>query len=676
MFIIKMKSFSSSLKAYFILYFTLLLLIQILSLNKEFSSSSSLMYLKSLKLKQHRYHNSQNIIDKNSSKILNSNIISNSTANITSNKYDTFSYEKLMVDLLNLSENNLDLLELKNNIDYGIEFPEGSCGKNKCHIVVAKLTNRNNTMKSIKKSKLLINCGQNGMDNISPIVCYEYIKTILESKSNDWINYLMNACEIYVIPILNPFGFYLNNKEEFYPSKDNFLNEINMNFNYDSTNKNRNDEGVATSFIKKLLSMNKFNFVVSLDIFDKDIITFPWRTLEKSNIYEIMIKNKQIIDNIKDLNITNLGSYNETEFNSSNFEDLENVDEEEIFDNNFDRKRKILIDIFNNIDISPYYTFPTKDDNLFNRIAKIISKISSNYYVKKYSSLTLNFKKILYGKKSLFFPPNKGDMDDWIYKNHNETLPFSIFINVNNLNNTDMLGLNNNFCILNSFNNPFYYIYNNRPSEILNCIHDIGEKRNIISEEIINDMYKNYQVDSLILNKDEIFSKNERKNYYSSNGIIPNYVRSLMLFSDMLKEYIVINKILLTEKFQFSIEFSLGGFINKPICKLSFDYLIDNDMKFEKYRSGNIDEFSTFSIQDSKIKFDFKNSMTLNNVKYNWDTNKIYNTRNTIDIDYLTLSSGNKPNNDQINTVFVFKLLCGYMDSFKSNTTSLIFYYK
>ena len=107
--------------------------------------------------------------------------IENNTSNSVSNStnieygYETLTYETIIVNLLELSKNFSSLLELKNNLDFDLEFPEGSCGVNKCHIPVARLTNMNITNDKTIKTKLLFNCGYNGIDNITPIICFEFI---------------------------------------------------------------------------------------------------------------------------------------------------------------------------------------------------------------------------------------------------------------------------------------------------------------------------------------------------------------------------------------------------------------------------------------------------------------------------------------------------------------------
>jgi hypothetical protein len=159
-------------------------------------------------------------------------IILNSNSNYTYHNYST-----LVANLKNLNSTYPDLMDLNTSQElYGL--PDCRDGYK---IWVVKITNEK--LKSNKPEVLFIG-GHHGNEDISIETPFYLIEFLLDNyESNDLIRYLIDHREIYIIPVLNPWGWENNNR---YDGNDQ---DMNRDYPYGKSGVEANSDGIPLSTV-------------------------------------------------------------------------------------------------------------------------------------------------------------------------------------------------------------------------------------------------------------------------------------------------------------------------------------------------------------------------------------------------------------------------------------------
>jgi hypothetical protein len=183
----------------------------------------------------------------------------------SSSNYTYHNYSTLVSDLEQLNIQYPNLIELYTTQErFGLPDCEGGY-----KIWVARITNEN---QGLNKPEVLYLGGHHGNEQISIETPYYFIEFLLENyASNASIRYLLDHREIYVVPVLNPWGWE-NNKRENHNNED-----PNRDYPYGIEFGNTPLTSVGASSVAEL--MKRHQFILSLSWHSGDyLIYYAWGT--------------------------------------------------------------------------------------------------------------------------------------------------------------------------------------------------------------------------------------------------------------------------------------------------------------------------------------------------------------------------------------------------------------
>lgn len=205
---------------------------------------------------------SKNVIQFNK---CNSSLDYNEISYSTRESYSYHNYSELVDDLKNLNTTYPGLIELYNAQNkYGLP----DC-KNGYKIWFVRITNES---LSFNKPEVFFVGGHHGNEPISIEAPYYLIEFLLKNyESNDFIRYLLDHREIYVMPVVNPWGWENNERNDF-NSED-----VNRDYPYGNSLSNEPLTTVGAQAVTEI--MKNHIFILSLSWHSgEQLIYYAWGT--------------------------------------------------------------------------------------------------------------------------------------------------------------------------------------------------------------------------------------------------------------------------------------------------------------------------------------------------------------------------------------------------------------
>lgn len=173
-----------------------------------------------------------------------------------------------------------------NIIELSSLFPQvrkPQCGKDDCNFYMYEMSNSNASQEKITQMPyVLIFSGMDGSETLAINSVFQFIRTAINgfSFNEDWYNLISNS-RVFIIPVMNPSGFFNNDKfERIYTS--NKLERVDPRTDFNWKKKNSCFVSAASQYLYLLHQMFTFQGVLEVAS-GQNTIFYPGAGPSKSN---------------------------------------------------------------------------------------------------------------------------------------------------------------------------------------------------------------------------------------------------------------------------------------------------------------------------------------------------------------------------------------------------------